>query len=49
MSLEFIQEQLGHRHLDSTRLYVHISNERLRSAYETVQPRLYAPPILEER
>jgi site-specific recombinase XerD len=41
MALEFLQEQLGHRRLESTRLYVHLSNERLRAAYQAVQPRLY--------
>jgi integrase/recombinase XerD len=41
MALEFLQEQLGHRRLESTRLYVHLSNERLRAAYLAVQPHLY--------
>ena len=38
-----LQEQLGHRRLESTRLYVHLSNERLRAAYQAVQGRLYRP------
>lgn len=41
MPLEFLQEQLGHRRLESTRLYVHLSNERLRDAYLEVEQRLY--------
>jgi site-specific recombinase XerD/cell wall-associated NlpC family hydrolase len=41
LALEFLQEQLGHRRLESTRLYVHLSNERLRAAYAAIQPRLY--------
>lgn len=44
MPLEFLQEQLGHRRLESTRLYVHLSNERLREAYLAVQQQLYRPP-----
>jgi integrase/recombinase XerD len=48
MTLELLQEQLGHRRLDSTRRYVHLSNERLRAAYRTVAPRLYHPPGPEE-
>jgi integrase len=40
LALEFLQEQLGHRRLDSTRLYVHLSNERLRAAYLAVQQHL---------
>jgi site-specific recombinase XerD len=41
LPLEFLQEQLGHRRLESTRAYVHLSNERLRAAYQAIQPRLY--------
>ncbi|MDP2674607.1 MAG: tyrosine-type recombinase/integrase [Dehalococcoidia bacterium] len=41
MPLEVLQEQLGHRLLESTRLYVHISNERLRTAYLAAQEQLY--------
>jgi site-specific recombinase XerD len=44
MPLEFLQEQLGHRRLESTRLYVHLSNERLREAYLAAQQQLYRPP-----
>jgi integrase/recombinase XerD len=47
MPLEFVQEQLGHRRLDSTRLYVYISNDRLRQAYEAIQPQLYQMPAPE--
>ena len=49
MPLEFLQEQLGHRRIDSTRLYVYISNERLRQAYDAVQPQLYQLPPTEVR
>jgi integrase len=48
LPLEFLQEQLGHRRLDSTRLYVHLSNERLRAAYLAVEGRLYRDPVVEE-
>jgi integrase/recombinase XerD len=41
LALEFLQEQLGHRHLESTRCSVYLSNERLRAAYLAVQPHLY--------
>ncbi len=43
MALEFLQEQLGHRRLDSTRLYVHLSNDRLRAAYLAAQAQFYQP------
>jgi integrase/recombinase XerD len=49
LALEFLQEQLGHRRLESTRLYVHLSNERLRAAYAAVQPRLYRAPAEDAR
>jgi site-specific recombinase XerD len=48
MPLEFVQEQLGHRRLESTRRYVHLSNAQLRAAYLAVEPRLYQPSIPEE-
>jgi integrase/recombinase XerD len=48
MALEILQEQLGHRRLESTRLYVHVSNERLRAAYAAVQERLYHPADAQE-
>jgi integrase len=49
LSLELLQEQLGHRRLESTRLYVHLSNERLRAAYQAVQGKLYRDPSGEVR
>jgi site-specific recombinase XerD len=48
LPLEVLQEQLGHRRLESTRQYVFLSNERLRLAYQAVAPRLYQPSELEE-
>lgn len=48
MPLEFLQDQLGHRCLDSTRLYVHLSNERLRAAYLEVETRMYRALTEEE-
>jgi integrase/recombinase XerD len=48
MPLEFVQEQLGHRRIESTRRYVHLSNGRLRAAYLEVEPRLYRAPADEE-
>jgi integrase len=44
MALEFVQEQLGHRRIESTRRYVYLSNERLRSAYAAIEPYLYQAP-----
>ena len=34
MELEAIQAQAGHRSLDTTRLYVHLTNEWLAEEYE---------------
>jgi site-specific recombinase XerD len=48
LPLESLQEQLGHRRLDSTRRYVHLSNERLRLAYLAVEARLYQDTRPEE-
>jgi integrase len=42
LPLELLQEQLGHRRLESTRLYVHLGNDRLRAAYLAVQHQLAA-------
>lgn len=47
LPLEVLQEQLGHRRLESTRQYVYLSNERLRLAYQAVAPRLYQVPAPE--
>ena len=37
--LRAIQEMLGHRSLASTQIYTHVSNRRLRQAYERAHPR----------
>lgn len=44
LPLEFVQEQLGHRRIESTRRYVHLSNERLRAAFAAIEPYLYQAP-----
>lgn len=48
LALELIQEQLGHRRLESTRLYLHLSNERLRAAYRAIEGQLYRAPAGED-
>ncbi len=48
LPLEFLQEQLGHRRLESTRRYVHLSNDRLRAAYLAIESRLYCVTAPEE-
>lgn len=48
LPLEVLQEQLGHRRLESTRHYVYLSNERLRQAYAAVAPWLYQASADEE-
>jgi integrase len=47
MSLEALQQQAGHRSIDSTRLYLHLSNRQLQEEYLKVSDRLYAASHME--
>jgi integrase/recombinase XerD len=41
MSLEALQQQAGHRNLNTTRLYLHLTNQALRDEYFRVADRLF--------
>lgn len=43
MSLEALQQQAGHQNINSTRVYIHLSNQALREEYFRVADRLFAP------
>ena len=47
MSLEALQQQAGHRNINTTRLYLHLSNQALRDEYFRVADRLFAPAATE--
>jgi site-specific recombinase XerD len=42
MSLEALQQQAGHRNINTTRIYLHLSNQALRDEYFRVADRLFA-------
>jgi len=43
MSLEALQQQAGHRNINTTRVYLHLSNQTLRDEYFRVADKLFAP------
>ena len=43
MALEAIQAQAGHRSIESTRIYVHLSNEWLAAEYSRTLDAIEAP------
>jgi integrase/recombinase XerD len=44
MSLEALQQQAGHKNINTTRVYLHLSNQALRDEYFKVSEQLFAPP-----
>jgi integrase/recombinase XerD len=49
MSLEALQQQAGHKNIDTTRIYLHLSNRALRDEYFKVSEQLFALPGEEVR
>ena len=47
MSLEALQQQAGHQNLNTTRLYLHLSNQALRDEYFRVADHLFTAPSVE--
>ena len=47
MSLEALQQQAGHQNINTTRVYLHLSNQRLRDEYFEVSDRLFVTPAEE--
>jgi site-specific recombinase XerD len=44
MSLEALQQQAGHKSINTTRIYLHLSNQALRDEYFKVSEQLFALP-----
>jgi integrase len=44
MSLEALQQQAGHKSINTTRIYLHLSNQALRDEYFKVSEQLFAQP-----
>jgi integrase/recombinase XerD len=49
MSLESLQQQAGHRNINTTRAYIHLSNQALRDEYFRVADKLFVPAGEEAR
>jgi site-specific recombinase XerD len=47
MSLEALQQQAGHQNINTTRVYLHLSNQALRDEYFRVSGQLFAFPTEE--
>ena len=47
MSLEALQQQAGHKNINTTRVYLHLSNRALRDEYFKVSEQLFALPAEE--
>jgi integrase/recombinase XerD len=47
MSLEALQQQAGHQNINTTRVYLHLSNQALRDEYFRVSERLFVRPTEE--
>jgi site-specific recombinase XerD len=48
VSLEALQQQAGHKNINTTRVYLHLSNQALRDEYFKVSEQLFALPSEEE-
>ena len=44
MSLEALQQQAGHQNINTTRIYLHLSNQALRNEYFKVAEQLFSQP-----
>ena len=47
MSLEALQQQAGHKNINTTRVYLHLTNQALRDEYFKVSDQLFALPAQE--
>ena len=47
MSLEALQQQAGHKNINTTRVYLHLSNQALRDEYFRVSDQLFTLPAEE--
>jgi integrase len=48
MSLEALQQQAGHQNINTTRVYLHLTNQALRDEYFKVSEQLFTPPGQED-
>jgi site-specific recombinase XerD len=47
MSLEALQQQAGHKNINTTRAYLHLTNRALRDEYFRISDQLFALPTEE--